>query len=247
MGNSHLSKCDEAKLLQLVADTVSATDARVSQVEIKGKVYWAKQVEKVKGRSRVFKISPQKLFDKELVAFENLRQRGAPVPKVVARGERFFVLEDAGQTLHSLWRHHGYDAGNRAQATIQAAIALSAMHQSGVAHGRPVARDVCWDGADIRFVDLENYLPSRNHRKGFSRDLLLFIHSVCSQPVKDQAAIKAAIDAYRERDIIGVWKYACKLVHRYGWLEVFTRPLQMRKDPHALEFKSLPKVRALFF
>ncbi|WP_435231507.1 hypothetical protein ACMAZE_07190 [Pseudopelagicola sp. nBUS_20] len=250
-GNSKMVECsssenENSRLLEVAFDTVSATGARVSRIEIDGKVYWAKQIEEVKGRSRLFKSSPQCLFDKELAALENLRKRGASVPKLIGRTTSFFLLEDAGRTLHSMWCQTEHDAYGRAHATEQAAITLSAMHHKGIAHGRPVARDICWDGVLIRFVDLENYAPALNCQSGFARDLLLFIHSVLSHPVQDDAAVMTAINAYNQRDTIGVWDHARTMVRRYGWLEVFTRPLQLRKYPHALEFKSLPRLRSLF-
>ncbi|WP_380057748.1 lipopolysaccharide kinase InaA family protein [Falsihalocynthiibacter sp. SS001] len=219
---------------------------RVSSFEFEDRRYWVKQAEVVKGRMRLFKPAPKRNFIRELNAYKTLHSMGVPVPEVVMEGETYFVLEDVGPTLSSLWRADTPSVAARAEVSAQAGIALARLHALGSSHGRPVAKDICWDGSEITFLDLENYSPRRNGARGRARDVLCFVHSLCSQPVTDDIALQAATDGYRENDCHGVWEEARAFTHRWGFVEFFTRPIQMRKEPHAREFKSLPKVLKIF-
>lgn len=234
-------------------DFVNAVEAhlientsRVSTFEYGGQKLWVKQIELTSGRSRFFKPAPRHNFDCEIKAYEELRSKEAAVPDMLLKSSRYFVLADAGPTLEAFWRDDEIDQETRVLASKKAGQALAQLHALGVAHGRPVARDVCWDGKQVLFLDFENHSHRRNGVRGRAFDLLCFFHSVCSQPVKDEVALQASIDGYKRNDQTGVWQEASVLVRRFGWLEVFTRPIQTRKSPHAREFKSLPIVRQIF-
>lgn len=220
--------------------------ARVSSFEFEGQRYWIKQVEQTTGRTRILKPAPKHGFSREIKAYEALSAKGAPVPEILIRNAQYVVFTDAGRTLSFYWRDEKVHPKERASVSKQAGEALARLHSLGVSHGRPVVRDICWNGNRITFLDFENYSIRRNGVRGRAFDLLCFVHSICSQPIKDEAALEAAIDGYRKMDQDNVWNEARILARRLRWIEVLSRPMQKRKDPHAREFKSLPKVRKIF-
>lgn len=243
---SSLSQSQQAALLKAVETHLLGNTARVSSFVFEGQHYWIKQVESVKGRTRFLKPAPKRIFQREMRIHEELETKGVPVPEMLVKTAQFVVFEDAGSTLESYWRDEDMESKTRANVSNQAAKALAQVHASGVSHGRPVARDICWNGKKAMFLDFENYSERRNGLRGHAFDLLCFVHSVCSQPIEDDAALAATLDGYRQNDNIGVWEAARVLAHRLRWIEVLSRPIQARKDPHAKEFKSLPKVREIF-
>lgn len=231
---------------QSVSAHMKAKPVRVSKFEHDGQSYWVKRTETNLGVRRVFKLRPAHAFERELKIYDDLAARGLPVPGIVLRGEGFAVFQDGGVTVESFWRKQSTDAGLRRAASVAAIEALGRMHSQGISHGRPVARDILWDGTRITFVDFENYSAKRNTLSGHAFDLLCLMHSLCAQPVQDRDLIDELGQIYRSQDALGVWGEAKRLVARYGWLEVLTRPIQARKPPHAREFKSLRIVRNMF-
>lgn len=248
-GKLHLSSIadkHQAGFVEAVKVHLAQNTSRVSRMVFEGQRYWVKRVELVTGRTRILKPAPKHIFRREMRIYEELKSKGVPVPEMVLKGAEFVVFEDGGPTLENFWRDADLDTEKRAFISRQTAQALAHLHALGISHGRPVARDICWDGKKATFLDFENYSERRNSTRGRAIDLLCFVHSLCSQIIRDEVALTAAIEGYRESDKIGVWEEARVLVRRYRWLDVLTYPLQARKDPHAREFKALPKMREIF-
>ncbi|WP_132859225.1 hypothetical protein [Shimia isoporae] len=218
----------------------------MSRLVFEGKTFWVKQRERVKGSNRIFKHSPAKRFKRELQIHMGMIDAGAPVPEIVLAGEEFVVFADAGPTLQAIWSNGSKSPEEKTMICFKAGQALAELHNTGNYHGRPAARDLCWDGSRIVFLDFEHHSKRRDNKTGRALDVICFVHNLASQKAPDSQAVKAVVDGYRDSDRSEVWQEACSIVRRYGWLEILTRPIQARKDPHALEFKSLPGIIRIF-
>ena len=122
--------------------------------------------------------------------------RGAPVPPIVADAPDLFVVPDMGTPLSSLLPNAALPEAEK--LVQQAALGLLTLHRSGLAHGRPSLRDLCWDGAQVTFLDLEAgaRLDAGEWRQ--VRDVALLLHSVTRLAQDKHALVTAACAAYAE-------------------------------------------------
>jgi hypothetical protein len=65
-----------------------------------------------------------------------------------------------------------------------------------MAHGRPAVRDICWDGQDARFIDLERF--RRATRAGFwqAADVLMFAQTAFTAWPGNARWLDVALAAY---------------------------------------------------
>jgi tRNA A-37 threonylcarbamoyl transferase component Bud32 len=82
------------------------------------------------------------------------QERGFKVPEVLAVYDDLLVMTDAGPQLRAVL-DSTMDKDARHNILKTTMRAMSALHQAGLAHGRPYMRDMTWDGKDIGFLDLE--------------------------------------------------------------------------------------------
>lgn len=208
--------------------------------ELDGKSYWVKAVEDQRWINRLQKGPAIEAFEKERAVLKELAAVDLPVPSVLAEGDGYFVMPYCGQNVESLIRPQRETPKIRSHVLSQAALGLARFHRAGFSHGRPILRDICWDGQTITFLDLENYRPERNTANGHARDLLSFMFSCYAMRCQDLPEIEAAKAAYRDQDRAGIWPLAASMAPKYRWLDWLTRPAQWRKYPHAREFKAIP-------
>jgi tRNA A-37 threonylcarbamoyl transferase component Bud32 len=225
---------------------VAATPGRIARFDHAGETYWIKRTDHPRLVNRLQKGPPLAAFEADLAAMKALAARGVPVPQIVADGPGIFVTRDAGPTLRHILRTQCGTLEDRIAAFSAAGAALAGLHGMGISHGRPVLRDICWKDGAITFLDFENYRPRRNRPRHFRLDLIVFVLSCFAEQHEDLPEIAAARAAYRANDPGGIWQLAADWVQHMRWVELVTRPLQRRAEPHAREFKAIPATLRAF-
>jgi len=218
----------------LVARASRPGAPRIESVDLGGRRYWIKRPEVLSLRWRLQKGNPARAFARERRIHRELLARGAPVPPILAEAESYIVLPDSGPSLEALLT----DASpcERLRAFRAAGAALAGLHGAGLAHGRPLPRDLCWDGAQITFLDFEG--ASRADAASQRRqilDLVLAIHGIHALSPRPTPEAEALCEGYRVADRRGIWEAARRQVRRWRWIDRLTRPLQRfeaRYKPH---------------
>lgn len=223
---------------------LAASPARVQSFMHGGRRYWVKREERLGLRLRLQKGDPRRAFAAERRALRHLAALGAPVPPIVAEGADYFVTPDSGPTLHNLMRDAGFDPAERIDAFAAAGRALAAFHALGVSHGRPSIRDICWDGAAARFLDVERYAGKRNTPAGHAQDLVMLVFTAFAEARGPAPEIAALTAAYRGADPADIWAGARRLCRRIGWLGPLTWPVRRLRDSR--EFHAIPLTLAAF-
>lgn len=216
---------------------------RVGLREHGGKRYFVKTPEiKMQWLMRVLKGNPHRAFLREVNLLRSFAQRGAPVAHILAQNETHVLLADHGESLRAL-------AGQgRATNEVFAAAgrALAELHALGLAHGRPVQRDICWDGGRITFIDLEAGARLDARPRDKARDLFVLLHSIMR--FDETAQARAVIDGYRSADTSDIWQETRRRSRRLWWLEWLVAPviaLHLRQGKTQSEFVALARTRRL--
>jgi tRNA A-37 threonylcarbamoyl transferase component Bud32 len=232
-------------LAKAIEACLQQSPRRVSALDLSdGRRFWLKRVEAPSLRMRLQKGDPRRAFEAELQGLLRLDKLGHAVPRVVDQGSDYFVIPDAGPTLRSLlWDG---EAGLEVPFTA-AGTALARLHSAGIAHGRPAIRDICWDGTQVRFIDLERVTSDPRTTRNLALDLMIFAHSIyadgahevvskCVEPLSN-----AALAAYRSDAPTEVWVAATRLASQLRWL----RPIADLR-PKAREWSALGPMIAAF-
>jgi tRNA A-37 threonylcarbamoyl transferase component Bud32 len=183
-----------------------------------GRRFWLKRVERLSGRLRLQKGDPDRAFAAEREGLRALQSEGLPVTGVAAEGPDWVLMLDAGPVLPEVVADPGRGEAEKLRAMAEAGRALGRLHWAGMAHGRPAVRDVCWDGREARFIDLERF--RRAKRAGFwqAADVVMFAQTAFTAWPEDQRWLDAALAAYAESAPEGAVAAMRRLA---GWL----RPL----------------------
>lgn len=215
---------------------------RVMAVDLAdGRKVWLKRVERLTGRMRLQKGDPQRAFRAEREALHHLAALNLPVVPVVAEGEGWFATADCGQTLNRALLAE-VSAPARSAMMAAAGQALAALHGCGLAHGRPVLRDICWDGQTARFLDLERFNPATGRQGAMALDAAILVQSWFTDFAADPAGVAPLEAAF------AAWKAAAPpgVLRRAGWLGWVLLPLMplawavATLRPKAREFRALP-------
>jgi tRNA A-37 threonylcarbamoyl transferase component Bud32 len=161
-----------------------------------GRRFWLKRVERLSGRLRVQKGDPERAFAAEREGLLALGAAGVPVAGVVAEGPGWVLMPDAGPVLPEMVADPGRSDMEKLRAFAAAGRALGRLHWAGMAHGRPAVRDVCWDGAEARFIDLERF--RRAGRAGYwqAADVVMFAQTAFTLWPEDARWLEAALEDY---------------------------------------------------
>lgn len=186
-----------------------------------GRRFWLKRVEKMGLFLRLQKGDPERQFRAEREGLRAMAEEGMPVPDVAMEGPDFMVLADLGTSLMALVSDPAFAEADRLAAFRATGKALAHLHWAGLAHGRPAVRDICWDGRQASFIDLENF--SRKRRGGFwqARDIVVFVHSADVQWPGDGRWVDAALAAYAAQAPDGAVARTARLARQLaplGWL-----------------------------
>lgn len=161
-----------------------------------GRRFWLKRVERLSGRLRLQKGDPARAFAAEREGLRVLAAAGLPVAGIAAEGPGWVLMPDAGPVLTRVVADPGRSEAQKLAAFAAAGRALGRLHRSGMAHGRPAVRDICWDGQDARFIDLERF--RRATRAGFwqAADVLMFAQTAFTAWPGDARWLEAALGGY---------------------------------------------------
>ncbi len=233
---------NENDLLQQAA---ALPPGRVTRLEIADQSYFVKMVETHQRlRLHVTKGDPAKALAREVGLLRAFAERGAPVARVVAANERHLILADHGTPVEKAVRK-----GEVSDALLrQIGSTLADLHARGLAHGRPVLRDICHDGTRITFLDLEAgaKLNARDH--DMARDLIILIYSVMMSTSANRDIARQVIEGYRDVGTEAVWQATCRRSRKLWWLELLARPgvwLHRRRGKKRSEMIAIGATRAL--
>ena len=207
---------------------------RVRMLETPAGCLWLKRVETMTLRWRLLKGGGQRSFEKDRDGLHFLGEAGLPVAPILAEGPDYFVTPDLGVTLRVLMSD-ACASDDRSAAFRAAGRALAALHVQGFSHGRPAVRDLCWDGADVRFIDMEKFSPRHHSPRHFAADMLVFVHSVFAAG-GGEADLENALTAYCSAG--GPWPAAVALARRLRWIGPLTRGL-LRLKPDSRELAAV--------
>ena len=230
-------------------DDILALALREPRVRIRpflgpdGERLWLKRIEDMSLRLRLQKGSGKRSFSNELNALHVLGQAGLPVPEIVAEGPDHFVMSDVGPTLAHLLRSRTVPFGRRAAAFRAAGAAIGRLHSAGFAHGRPAIRDICWDGDEARFIDLEQFSDQRQSVRARAMDMVIFTQTYMTEMGVAGPCLDAAMEAYAAKGPQNAIAHVQKLA---GWLAPvgpLTAPLRWLK-PKSREFSAVPQTLA---
>lgn len=129
----------------------------------------------------------------EIAAMQAFREAGERVPHLLwAEGARI-LTSDIGLTIRD--QERGASQAVLTKACLSAAEKLSGIHNRGLVHGRPILRNMTWDGATVGLIDFEErptmVMPLETAQ---ARDVLLFLTSLGRR--FDRAFLRKAFAAY---------------------------------------------------
>jgi tRNA A-37 threonylcarbamoyl transferase component Bud32 len=203
---------------------------RVQRLDLAdGRRFWLKRVERLSGRLRLQKGDPGRGFAAEREGLRVLGAAGLPVADVAAEGPDWMLLPDAGPTLPEVVADPALPEAAKLAAFAETGRALGNLHWAGLVHGRPAVRDVCWDGAVARFIDLERFRHGRRGGLWQAADLLMFAQTANTQWPDDPRWLDAALGAYAESAPPDAMARAARLAGRLaplGWLAAATARLR---------------------
>ncbi|MCB1364565.1 MAG: hypothetical protein KDK02_10605 [Rhodobacteraceae bacterium] len=242
------SDCPPELIAELAAHARAAgADApRIERLDLAGRVFWVKRVERPGLRMRLQKGEPRRAFEAERQALRVLYAAGAPVPPVCAEGPDFFVTPDCGRIVAMIQRLSG-DRAERAAALREAGRALGRLHALGFSHGRPSPKDMCMQDGRVTLVDFENFRPRLNTPEGHARDLVVFVFNVLVNAPDDAPEVRDALAGHGETAPPEIWPLARAWCRRMAWAGWLTWPVRrLSGTGRAREFKAVPRTLALF-
>lgn len=186
-----------------------------------GRRFWLKRVERLSGRLRLQKGDPARAFAAERAGLKALAAAGLPVAAVAAEGPDWMLMPDAGPVLPAVVEDIGRPEAEKLQALAQAGRALGLLHWAGLVHGRPAVRDICWDGHEARFIDLERFRHGRRGGLWQAVDVVMFAQTACTAWPEDPRWLDAALAAYAVNAPVGAMDRVRRLafwLRPLGWL-----------------------------
>lgn len=224
-----------------VAAALAGPPERVRRVAAGAQAVWLKQAEQLSLRWRLQKGDSRRAFEADRAGLHDLSALGLPVAPIVAEGEDFFATAEVGVPLSVLLADPAEAGPGRVAGFRAAGVALAALHRAGVAHGRPSARDICWDGATARLIDFERYRRGGDRPGRMVTDLLIHLHSVLAICRVPGPELDAALAGWREGAPDGLWPLLLRRVRRLRWLARLARWVQRRR-PNSRELAAVPAV-----
>ena len=189
---------------------------RVRLVELPdGRRFWLKRVERLSGRMRLQKGDPARAFAAEREGLRALAGAGLPVAGVLLEGPGWMLMPDAGPVLPEVVADPSRDEAGKLAALARAGRALGLLHWAGMVHGRPAVRDICWDGQEARFIDLERFRPARRGGLWQAADVVMFTQTAFTRWPEDTRWPEAALASYAENSPPGAMARVARLA---GWL-----------------------------
>lgn len=187
----------ETELDHRVQSALDETFQRVRRLDLPdGRLFWLKRVERLTGVMRVQKGDPTRAFEAERAGLHALADAGLPVAELTAEGPDWMLMPDAGPVLSDVVADPRRDEAGKLAAFAAAGRSLGRLHWAGLVHGRPAVRDICWDGTEARFIDLERFRPGAHGGVRQAADVVMFAQTAFTQWPEDPRWLEAALEAY---------------------------------------------------
>lgn len=240
MGGTRLDPALDAALAEALSAALAAPVVRIKALTLAdGRKFWLKRLERLSFRLRLQKGDPAKSFTEEAASLRRLAALGLAVPKIVAEGADFILIEDAGLNLRQVIERAVYPFPEKITACQAAGRALAGFQQAGYVHGRPAPRDICWDGQAARFIDLERCRPAAQGSLRQALDLLILVQSCMTIFPQDQSWLDEIMESYRAAAPAATLSRATSLA-RYLALLLPLMRLLARLRPKSREIRALP-------
>lgn len=187
---------DITSLRDAVEATLGCEKSRVVRIDLSSTAAWVKRAVPHKRKllhpvqRAVSRLVPLRLLrftgevggaaslDLEVRILERLRARGVRVPRVLARGADWIMLEDLGVALDRLLRK-APDSRSARELVAIGAWALLRLHRLGAWHGNAQARNLVLQGDAVGFIDFEEDVGAQlGAEASRSRDWILFLCSL---------------------------------------------------------------------
>lgn len=218
---------------------------RLTRIEFRGKPYFVKKPEQHASlRWRMQKGNPDTAFAREMGLLHDFAAKGAAVPQIVAAQSDCMIMADHGTPMQRFIIQGQADA----ELMQRTGKALAELHALGLAHGRPSLRDICWNGKELTFLDLEAGATVQATPRDQARDLFLLLHSVFLTDGAASSLAAPLLDAYRAQGDAAVWAATQSRARGLWWLELLTRPgawLHHWRGKKRCEFAAIRAARAL--
>ena len=233
---------EPALLQEQVVRLLAEAPARVRSLTLPdGRRFWLKRIEALPLRMRLQKGNARLAFEAERTGLTVLAREGLPVAAIALDGPDYMVLPDVGRTLDRVLVE--VPEAERLLAFRAAGGSLARLHAAGFVHGRPAIRDICWDGAEARFIDLERFSVTRRGPLQQALDVVMFVQTFMTVAGGPAPALDAALQAYAAGAPPDVLPMVGKVVRWLGWLGPVSRAV-VRFRPAAREFLAVPQTLA---
>jgi tRNA A-37 threonylcarbamoyl transferase component Bud32 len=186
-----------------------------------GRRFWLKRVERLHGIMRLQKGDPARAFRAERDGLQTLAKAGLPVAAIAQEGPGWMLMPDAGPVLPIVVADPTRSEAEKLRAFAEAGKALGRLHWAGLVHGRPAVRDICWDGQQARFIDLERFRHDRRGGLRQAADVVMFAQTAFTQWPDDPRWLDAALASYAVNAPPGALDRVRRLVFwlaPLGWL-----------------------------
>jgi tRNA A-37 threonylcarbamoyl transferase component Bud32 len=201
-----------------------------------GQRFWLKRIEALPLRMRLQKGDARAAFEAERTGLRVLGEVGLPVAPIALDGPDYMVLPDVGQTLNLVLRTASIE--ERSAAFRAAGLSLARLHGAGFVHGRPAIRDICWDGREARFIDLERFSVARRGPLYQAMDVVIFVQTVMTLTAGPVPELDAALAAYAGTAPPEVMPVVARVVRWLGWLGPVARAVLWMR-PGSREFAAV--------
>lgn len=236
-----MTQTADPKLTEAVAKALDGPRKRIRPVELPdGRRFWLKRVERMSLILRLQKGDPQALFDAEREGLHVLADQGMPVVPVALEGPDFLVTPDVGRPLGQM---DAAEPAEGARAFAAAGKSLALLHWAGLVHGRPAVRDICWDGTEARFIDLERFTRAKRGGYWQAMDVVIFVQSCFTRWPGDSRLLDAALASYAQNAPDGAMGRVRRAARGLWWLDAAAALLRLILPQHR-ELRAVGLTRA---
>lgn len=230
-------------------------EERVVKLCVNDRIYWLKQSERHSNlKKRLRKGDGVEALKRERQNLISLEKRSIPVPQVLSFSNEYLVISDCGITLSDLLKSPTYSSSEGAKAFFEAGRALGQLHSDGIALGRGKAKDFCWDGEKIYFIDFEEspkeFCAAKYGRKNLYNFVYYMYFSAFNHKRDVNIEVRAFLSGYtsiKDTNIIQTIKAIRSWAKRRWWLAAISLPIAFLKPlGRSPDFKAIAPTLILF-
>lgn len=223
------------------------TAPRVQAVLLHGKKYWLKKTQARGILLGLRKGGAKHLLETERTAIHVMANRGLPVAPIVLEGENYFVSGDVGIPVDQALAERAPDANAQQALVERVSVAVADLHRANAAHGGLHLRNICLQGTQVSFIDLEKACPKNASLKARSYDLRVLLFSVFAAFPGRADLASTLLDTYRYAlPAQQEFRMAQSWARDHKWLIKATFPLRwheahFRPDRTYRQYSALPE------